>query len=234
MNTRRISGVNLVALLGEVLRSEDFDLESALLAWSRFPGRRLVNPLISHLCSGEEMVKWRAVKALGAVVSHMADEEMEQARTVMRRLIWSLNDESGGIGWGAPEAMGEIMADHERLATEFAPILVSYISHDTEDGNPLEHAILERGVLWGIGRLAQVHPHLISNAPRHLSRYLESPDPQHRGLSAWALGYFDAAPFRKKLEPLLSDGSQIRLFHHAQIHLWRIRDLAARAIGSEK
>lgn len=25
---------------------------------------------------------------------------MDSARIVMRRLMWSLNDESGGIGWG--------------------------------------------------------------------------------------------------------------------------------------
>jgi len=46
----------------------------------------------------------------------------------MRRLMWNLNDESGGIGWGNPEAMGEILACHEALANEYAPI--SYPMHE--------------------------------------------------------------------------------------------------------
>jgi len=55
---------------------------------------------------------------------------MESARVIMRRLMWSLNDESGGIGWGAPEAMGEIMARHEQLTKEYSAILGSYIRED--------------------------------------------------------------------------------------------------------
>ena len=55
---------------------------------------------------------------MGAVVAHLAEKDMESARVVMRRLMCSLNDESGGIGWGAPEAMGEIIASHEGLASE--------------------------------------------------------------------------------------------------------------------
>jgi hypothetical protein len=46
---------------------------------------------------------------MGEVMAHLADKDMESARVIMRRLMWSLNDESGGIGWGAPEAMGEIV-----------------------------------------------------------------------------------------------------------------------------
>jgi len=43
--------------------------------------------------------------------------------------MWSLNDESGGIGWGAPEAMGAIMARHTGLADEYANICGSNYYH---------------------------------------------------------------------------------------------------------
>jgi len=46
------------------------------------------------------------------VISNLTEKEMESARVIMRRLMWSLNDESGDIGWGAPEAMAEIIACH--------------------------------------------------------------------------------------------------------------------------
>ena len=52
---------------------------------------------------------------MGAVVANLAEKDMESARVVMRRLMWSLNDESGDIGWSRPEAMGEIIASHGDL-----------------------------------------------------------------------------------------------------------------------
>ncbi|MGD9194313.1 MAG: hypothetical protein PVH58_20495, partial [Desulfobacterales bacterium] len=115
------------------------------------PPKRAVNPLFSLLCSLDERLKWRAVTAMGQVVSNLAETDLESARVIMRRFMWHLNDESGGIGWGCPESMGEIMARCERLADEYGFVLISYIQ---PEGNYLEHEILQRGVLWGVGRLA--------------------------------------------------------------------------------
>ena len=58
----------------------------------------------------DELIRWRAVSAMGIVTAALADARMDAARVIMRRMMWQLNDESGGIGWGIPEAMGEIMA----------------------------------------------------------------------------------------------------------------------------
>jgi len=96
----------------------------------------VINPLFSFLYNNDEQVRWRTVTAFGAVVAKLADEDMEAARIIMRRLMWNLNDESGGIGWGSPEAMGETLARHEGLAKEYARILLSYAR---QDGNYLEH-----------------------------------------------------------------------------------------------
>ena len=61
---------------------------------------------------------------MGEVVSKIAENDLEFARIIMRRPMLNLNDESGGIGWGAPEAMGEIMARSEKLAEEYHKILI--------------------------------------------------------------------------------------------------------------
>ena len=122
-------------------------------------------------------------------MARIADEDLESARTIMRRLMWSLNDESGGIGWGAAEAMGEIMARQARLAEEYHRILVSYIR---DDGNRLDHEALETAVLWGIGRLAQARPELLSDAACYIFPYLQSGNSEQRGLAAWALGFLGA------------------------------------------
>jgi hypothetical protein len=218
----RQTGLGLRAKVGELLRSDSFHKD--LSQWSGFPPRKVVNPLFSFLYSTEELLKWRTVTAIGRVVAGLADEDMESARNVMRRLIWNLNDESGGIGWGSPEAMGEIMASHPKLAEEYVQILISYIR---PDGNLIGHPILERGALWGLGRLAQVRPHLLMDSVPHIVHYLHSQDPMTRGLALWMLGYLGADLNPAGLETLLNDKSEVRIFENGELIQYRICDLAA-------
>src|SRR6056300_1413282 len=137
---------------------ESSDIEAVIKELREIRPSRVINPLIGALCSNNETVRWHAVTALGPIVSDLADHNMEAARVVMRRFMWSLNDESGGIGWGAPEAMGEIMAVHDRLAEEYGHMLVAYMR---EDGFYLEPPQLQQGLMWGLARLAMVKPDLL-------------------------------------------------------------------------
>nr|HID60004.1 HEAT repeat domain-containing protein [Desulfobacterales bacterium] len=206
-DTRNWSGRTLKQRVLELLKSADFDL--ALGELSRLPGRKVVNPLFSFLCSNDEEIRWRAVTALGAVVANLASKDMESARVIIRRLMWNLNDESGGIGWGSPEAMGEILARHEGLAQEYANILLSYAR---EDGNYLEHEILQRGLLWGIGRLAQVRPDLVKDAAPYLTQYMKSPDETVRGLAAWIMGLLGVVEAGPALERLMEDNAVLQSY----------------------
>ena len=162
------------------------DLEQVLRELKKIPPRKAINSLISVFYDSDPELRSKAISAFGQVVADLANEDMEEARVVMRRLMWTLNDESGGIGWGAPEAMAEAMACHPRLAEEYVRILLSYIR---EDGNFLEYEPLRRGALWGIGRLAQVYPEMLIKleAAKYIRPYLEDDDESSRSLSAWAL-----------------------------------------------
>ena len=186
----------------DLLKADDF--AGVLETFRSCPARRVINPLFSCLCSTEPQIKWRAITALGAVVANLAQDDMESARVVMRRMIWNLNDESGGIGWGVPETMGEVMARHKGLAREYVNILVSYIC---EDGNFLEYEPLQQGVLWGLGRLAQTSPELLQDAGAHLHPFLSSEDATLRGLAAWILGLLGGPQHESELEPLLERDS---------------------------
>jgi HEAT repeat protein len=204
------------------------DLARALDEIRQLPGRQVINPLLSLLYNKDQDVKWSAVKAMGLVVAKMADEDMESARVIMRRLMWNLNDESGGIGWGSPEAMAEILACHDGLAKEYAHILISYTR---EDGNYLEHEVLQRGLIWGIGRLAQESPHILKNAAQYLFPYLESTDATVRGLAAWVMGLLavdDAAPHLRRLE---DDENPIQIYTTGGLVNCRVRDLAEEALS---
>jgi len=224
--TIRQSRRNLKPKVLGYLQSDDLD--EALNELCRLPARQVINPLFSFLLSTDEQTKWRAVTAMGAVVANLAEQDMESARVIMRRLMWSLNDESGGIGWGAPEAMGEIIASHEGLAKEYISVLISYI---WKEGNFLEYEPLQRGAVWGVGRVAQVRPELIQDAGPHLLPYLESTDAAVRGLAAWAVGLLGVKEAYQRLEWLLRDGTEISMFPDRKLVRLYVSDLAKEALA---
>lgn len=103
---------------------------------------------------------WRGVLGLGIAVPALARLHMEDARVVMRRFMWHMNEESGNLGWGIPESMGEILSHSEPLAGEFNRILFSYVLDSGRDDNYIDYAPLLRWCFWGAGRLAQARPDL--------------------------------------------------------------------------
>ena len=203
------------------------ELDSALEALCSMHLLRVINSLFSFLYSINEHIRWRAVTAMGAVVARLADKDMEQARVIMRRLMWNLNDESGGIGWGSPEAMGEILACHEQLANEYAPVLISYAR---KDGNYLELEMLQRGLLWGVARLSQVRPYLVQDAASHFMQYLHSVDPAVRGLAAWLMGLLEAGDARTDLEVLIDDDAELGVYDNRKVISCYVKELAEEAL----
>jgi hypothetical protein len=128
-----------------------------------FPQLKLVNSLFPILCTTNPIIKKNAAIAMGEVVSRIAENDLESARIIMRRLMFNLNDESGGIGWGAPIAMGEIMARSQRLADEYHKILISYAKGG---GNYLDSEELQKDVIAGLKRLKEAFPHLVDAFPK--------------------------------------------------------------------
>jgi hypothetical protein len=213
MDTPPTTYRSLKRYLRDRLLAEDFS--AALSATLDLPARKAVSPLISFFCNDDALLRWRSVSALGVVVAHLAEENRESARVVMRRLMWSLNDESGGIGWGAPEAMGEITARHAGLAKEFGHILLSYLR---EDCNYLEHEVLQRGLLWGCGRLAHARPEMVKPVAGCLFPFLVSNDPCHRGYAAWALRALNLAEPPAAWAACLEDQHRLPFYAQGVLH----------------
>lgn len=224
--SEKIAGRKLKGKVLELLLADDpVDRVRQL---SLLPAREVMNPLISFLYNENELVRWRAVTIIGQIMRNLAERDMESAREFMRRLMWSLNEESGGIGWGAPEAMGEIMACHEKLATEYAPILISYMD---PKGNFITYEMLQKGLLWGLVRLAESRPEVVIGAAAHIGKYLEAGDATVRGLAAWAAGLLQAHETRPGLEALLTDESELRVYYDGKFIQYRVRDLAEKALA---
>jgi HEAT repeat protein len=211
----------------DLLKSPDFNQQ--LNSLKDFPFPKILNHLFAALCSEDEEIKWHAVTATGFLVADRAERNLEEARNILRRMMWSLNEESGGIGWGLPEAMGEILARNEGLAREFAPLLVSYLQ---PGGNFLDFEPLLQGALWAVARLAESHPQILQSLDAHscLLAFLSSPDASARGYAILALGQIGKKESLQALEAFLQDETEIPLYENQEFRRVRISQLARKAL----
>ncbi|MGC9108967.1 MAG: DVU0298 family protein [Caldimicrobium sp.] len=168
---------------------ENKGLEELKEALKPYPPGKRVSFLIGAFLHPKEEVCWKAIYAFGFTVSELAEIDMERARIVIRRLMWMLNEESGGMGWGVGEAFAEALYNSLPLKKEYLQIYVSYI---WPEGNYLEYPPAQRGILWGIGRLSQKYLDdlLKISAKDYVIFHLNSKDPLVIFYSLWALSFF--------------------------------------------
>lgn len=215
---------------------EEHELSSVLQRLSSLPAKGVINSLFPALCREVPQTRWFAVSSMGETVARLAESDMEEARIIMRRFLWSLNDESGGIGWGAPEAMAEIMSVCRPLAEEYSHMLVSYLREDGDepwqDGNYLEHVLLQRGLLWGIGRLSLAHTGLMQEKlmPEDLAPFLDSVDSEVRAMAAWAAGNLGFESLNERLRAMTGEKSPVTLYLNGDFEQTSVGELAQVAL----
>lgn len=196
-------------------------------------GMSSVGPLFSFLLLGPQTMH-RAAAILGATVARLARDEPEAARTVIRRFMWHMNEESGNIGWGIPDAFAECLAASPSLAETYHRILISYIMDLGHDDNFCDNGVLRRSCFWAVGRLAQARPDLCAGARPWLLRGLEDEDSPCRGMAAWALAQLppdlmDAPALRRLAES--GNGDVCEIFEDDHIREARVDDLARAALA---
>src|SRR5690554_2948625 len=86
--------------------------------------RSTLRYLYRLLYATEEITRRRTIEAMGIVAKKMAQSDPESVRVIIRTLLWTINDESGGIGWSAPEAIAEIVYHLPETFGEFASIVL--------------------------------------------------------------------------------------------------------------
>jgi hypothetical protein len=187
--------------------------------------RRVLSYLTALTYDLEPLISWRAVEAMGLAAGHISDEDPEFVRVHLRRLIWLLNDESGGIGWRAPEMIGEILRSRPTRFAEFIPILLSILDMEEEDA-----ARFRPGTVRAIGRLAQVAPGAVRPAMEHILSLLEDRNPQTRGLAAWCLGQLGATEHLVAHSELLRDEGQVDFYGDGYLASTTVARLARAAL----
>jgi hypothetical protein len=188
--------------------------------------RRVLSFLTALTYDPDPLINWRAVEAMGLAAGRIADEDPEFVRNHLRRLMWLLSDESGGIGWRAPEMMGEIVRNRPEQFGEFVPIIISLLDMEEEDA-----ARFRPGILWAIGRLGKMMPDRVKAAVALIIPCLEDPNPQTRGLAAWCLGQLGAGEYLAGHD-VLRDESLVDFYADGQLVRKSVGQLAHDALES--
>lgn len=112
--------------------------------------KRILSQLTALTYDQDSTISGNAIEVSGLAARIIAGRDPDYIRNYLLRLFWLVNDESGGIGWRAPELIGEIL-HHCPQFNQFFPMLVSLLDLEEEDAPRFRV-----GTLWAIGRVAQV------------------------------------------------------------------------------
>lgn len=200
-------------IIVSLLEERQFGLLAELIARKR-GHLRYLNRLLYETGG---LLRWRAVEGMGAVAQRLAAEDPEAVRNIIRNLLWTINDESGGIGWSAPECIGEIIHRCPEMFGEFAPIVLSFI----------DEKMLRRGVLWAAGRIALARPGLIREEVPDLNRFLDDPDPAVRGYTLRLLDILGEKPDFGRYSHLLEDRGTVPVYENGLLKEVTVAGLAA-------
>lgn len=174
----------------ELTQAVDREDEAALRR-AALSSPRTLRFLSSRLASPEDALKRKVVRSLGIVVGERAGVSGNQVRELLRRWFWALNDESGAVPFGVPEAIGEVLA----VRTEFQPEFLSLLCSLAYQPELIQTGPIERGVFWALGRLGQASAGLCPEAVQAVARAArQHSDLESRKVAAWALMQLGITP----------------------------------------
>jgi hypothetical protein len=208
----------------ELLDQGRFD-EIAEMATRR---KRVLGSLVSLTYAADARISWRAAEALGVAASRIAEGDPDHVRELLRRLMWLVNDESGGICLRAPEAMAEILRRQPTLYADYIPIVTLLLINLAEED-------LERfraGILRAIGRLGPLARDSFQDvAPAVVSALIDS-DPQVRGMAVWCLHEVGRADLLEGRPDLIADEDPVDLYEDGMITRTTVSQLVQRALSA--
>ena len=181
---------------------------------------KIINRLISLSYNKQILTAWRAIEAIGIISKKIALHNPESVRTLTGRLLWMIRDESGGIGWSAPEILGEIVRNNPDLCRDIARIIVSF--H--------EERILTPGVLWAIGRMGRISPEMVNDAISIVISYLKDDDHIVQANAIYAIGEIGEKGHIKLLENKNIQNSRVMFYIDSQLKNLTLQHLRERAI----
>ena len=164
-----------------------------------------------------DLLHWRALEGLG----YVAGSHPEQVGKLINRLLYLLNEDSGSNGWGAAAALGEIGRHQVSLMQEIIPMFVGF----------LQEPFSQEPMLWGLGRMAEEHPHLLEEVLPHIVPFLSNSEPRLRALAAWSLGKGRYRPAADAISFLTGDDHGVELYDQGHIIQTTVGQVAKEALA---
>jgi len=177
--------------------------------------------LISMAYDKEDAKSWRAMEALGLLAGAASKDRMEVVRDTVRRLLWSMGEESGGIGWSAAEMLGEIIMNSPDGFTDIVPILWSFKDED----------MFRSGIVWAMGRIGLARRDLVLFVSGPVMNMLTDTDPQVRGCAAWTLGIIGDKTASADLKALAGDACEINFYTGGVLLKKKVGEIAAESLN---
>jgi hypothetical protein len=142
----------------------------------------------------DEVLRWSAIETVGKLMKKWWDSgNEEKVRIYIRTLFWSLNDESGGIGWSSAQIIAEIIAQIPVLIDPYGSMMIAHC---------IDEPPLLKACFWGIGRLDGLIRKAVKVFKNEILEAFSTGDIEVLGTAAWAVGeagFTLAVPFLEKL-----------------------------------
>jgi len=188
--------------------------------------KRVLGSLVASTYDSDPRISWRAVEALGVAAARIAQDDPDHVRQLLSRLLWLINDESGGICWRAPEAMAEIVRHEPSLFADYVPIVTSLIVNLAEED--LEH--FRAGILRAIGRLGVAGADNVQDVIPSVISALDDSNPQVRGMAVWCLLEVGREDLLADRPNLLADEGPVDLYEEGTLSRTTVSQLVQRAV----
>jgi len=142
--------------------------------------RRSWRTLWATLYDEDENLRWPAIEAVAKVMERWWQAgQKENVREYIRRLLWSMCDEAGEMGWSAPQTIAEIISAIPELLEPYGSNMIA---------RAFDEPTLVAGGLWGIGHLGTKMKEAVESAQDVILGVFNTGDTEILGLAAWAMG----------------------------------------------
>ncbi|MHB1325713.1 MAG: DVU0298 family protein [Thermoleophilia bacterium] len=184
--------------------------------------KRTFGKLVALAYNKDELLCWRAIEAIGAAAAAVAKENQASVRNTVQRILWSAREESGGMGWSAPELLAEIAIAAPRQFPDIPPIIISLHAED-------EEKVFLKGVLRAAGRMGEAGITGIAGSDRIIRDCLENEDPAVRGMAVWAASRAGVNA-REAIGGLTGDDGKLTIYENGELVQRSVGELAREAL----
>lgn len=170
----------------------------------------------------DKRLLWSAIEASTEVIKRwwVAGKD-EKVRIYIRNLFWSMNDESGGIGWSSPYLVAEIIHNIPELLEPYGSMMIAH----TIDEPPLV-----KGCLWGIGRIGKRILDSVKFFEEKILKVFNSEDKDIIGIAAWAMGEVGLISSLPILQRLLDRSEKVEIYVNGDFVCKKIGEWAEESV----